>query len=113
MLLCWPCYTITSPYADHLDQDHQFVRQHCDESWFQLPEDQHADNACPDTAAHYQCVRLAQQCRRAVVIPREHVRGQHTGRPKVGIFIECNGLPQASTQLEQASGGLAIAANFP
>ena len=53
----------------------------------------------------------AQQCSRPVVVAREDVRGQQTGRAKVGIVIQCHGLPQASTQFEQPSRGLAIAAN--
>ena len=46
----------------------------------------------------------------ALSIAKEDVRGQHTGRAKVGIVVECHSLPEASTQLEQASRGLAIAA---
>lgn len=50
-------------------------------------------------------------CSRTVVIAREDVRGQYIGRTKVGIVIACHGLPQASTTLEQAFGGLGIAAD--
>ena len=57
------------------------------------------DNVCYDSAAHYQRFQLAEQCGRSIVILREEVRGQHAGRAKVGIVVECHVLPRASTTL--------------
>ena len=56
-------------------------------------------NVCYDSAAHYQCFRLAEQYGRSIVILREDVRGQHAGRAKVGIVVESHVLPRASKTL--------------
>ena len=103
---------MTSPNADHFNPDHLFIGQQCDESRSQLPKDQHMDNLCYDTAAHYQCFRLAEQCSCAVVIPREDVRGHQMSRTKVGILVKSMSCHELRRHLQQASGGLVIAATF-
>ena len=112
MLLCWPCYTITSPNADQFNPDHLLIGQQCDESRSLLLKDQHTDNVCYDTAAHYQCFRLAKYCSCTVVIPREDVRGHHMIRAKVGILVKSMSCHDLRRHLQQASGGLVIAATF-